>query len=137
MLIYLRDLRAISRFAWLCAVALCALAPLLALFQSNIVGAKLAGTADREQTYKLVTQFSLAPAETLTYLVPGFFGWHINSHDGPTGAGLANGPTGRKIIKGTRNLNLAISTTGTVATVLALLGAVLLLCRGAARARTG
>jgi hypothetical protein len=75
-----RYLAALRHLALCVAVAaLIALAPLLALFKSNIVGVKLAGTADREETYKLVTQFSLGPAETLTYLVPGFFGWHINN----------------------------------------------------------
>ncbi len=59
-----------------------ALAPLLSIFKSNIEGVKIAGAVDREQTYKLVTQFSLAPVETLTYLVPGFFGWHMNNPDG-------------------------------------------------------
>ena len=107
--------------------ALIALAPLLALFQSNIVGVKIAGTADREQTYKLVTQFSLGPAETLSYLVPGFFGWHINHPDGPYWGWIGEWPDWPKKHQGSRNLNLAISTTGTVATVLALIGVGLLL----------
>jgi len=106
--------------------ALIALAPLLALFKSNIAGVKLAGTTDREQTYKLVTQFSLAPVETLTYLVPGFFGWHSNHYDGPYWGWIGEWPDWPKNHQGTRNLNLAISTTGTVATVLALIGVVLL-----------
>jgi len=113
----------------LCAgvAALIALAPLLALFKSNITGVKLAGTTDREQTYKLVTQFSLGPAETLTYLVPGFFGWHISHPDGPYWGWIGEWPDWPKNHQGSRNLNLAISTTGTVATVLALIGAVVLL----------
>jgi hypothetical protein len=107
--------------------ALIALAPLLALFQSNIVGVKIAGAADREETYKLVTQFSLGPAETLTYLVPGFFGWHINSPDGPYWGWIGEWPDWPLQHHGDRNLNLAISTTGTVATVMALIGVALLL----------
>jgi len=107
--------------------AIVALAPLLALFKSNIVGIKLAGDTDREQTYKLVTQWSLGPAETLTYLVPGFFGWHMNSSEGPYWGWIGEWPDWPKHHEGTRNLNLAISTTGTVATVLALLGINLLL----------
>ncbi len=107
--------------------ALIALAPLLALFQSYIVGVKLAGFTDREQTYKLVTQFSLGPAETLTYLAPGFFGWHINNGGGPYWGWIGEWPDWPQHHQGTRNLNLAISTAGTVATVLALLGAVLFL----------
>jgi len=124
---YLANLRHLA----LCTgvAALIALAPLLALFQSNIVGVKLAGTADRAQTYKLVTQFSLGPAETLTYLVPGFFGWHTNHLDGPYWGWIGEWPDWPLIIphQGSRNLNYAISTTGTVATVLALIGVVLLL----------
>jgi hypothetical protein len=125
----LADNLAVARHLILCvAVAvLIALAPLLALFQGNIVGVKLAGTADREQVYKLVTQFSLGPAETLTYLVPGFFGWHMNSHDGVYWGWIGEWPDWPKNHQGSRNLNLAISTTGTVATVLALIGAALLL----------
>ena len=125
LLDYLAGLRHLA----LCVATafLIALAPMLALFQSNIVGVKLAGTANREQTYKLVTQFSLAPAETLTYLVPGFFGWHMNHHDGPYWGWIGEWPTWPKNHQGTRNLNLAISTTGTVATVLALIGVGLLL----------
>jgi Bacterial membrane protein YfhO len=106
---------------------LVALAPLLALNKSNIENVKLAGTADREQTYQLVTQFSLAPSETLTYLVPGFFGWHINNPDGPYWGWIGESPDWPRTHQGTRNLNLAISTTGTLATVLALLGMLLLM----------
>ena len=107
--------------------AIIALAPLLALFQSYIVGVTLAGSVDREQTYKLVTQFSLGPAETLTYLVPGFFGWHMNHGEGPYWGWIGEWPDWPKHHEGSRNLNLAISTTGTVATVVALLGMVFLL----------
>jgi hypothetical protein len=104
-----------------------ALAPVLALFQSNIVGVEMGGASNREQTYDLVTQFSLGPAETLTYLVPGFFGWHINSDNGPYWGWIGEWPGWPRDHQGTRNLNLAISTTGTMPTVLALLGACLLL----------
>jgi Bacterial membrane protein YfhO len=107
--------------------AIIAMAPLLALFQSYIVGVKMAGVADRAQTYKLVTQFSIGPAETLTYLVPGFFGWHINNPDGPYWGWVGEWPDWPKNHQGMRNLTLALSTTGTVATVLALIGAGLLL----------
>jgi hypothetical protein len=110
--------------------ALIALAPLLALFQSYIVGVKMGGETDREQTYKLVTQFSLGPAETLTYLAPGFFGWHSNHPDGPYWGWVGEWPDWPKNHQGSPNLNLAISTTGTVATVLALIGACLLLPGG-------
>jgi hypothetical protein len=117
---YLANLRHLA----LCAgvAALIALAPLLALFQSNIVGVKLSGTTGRGQTYKLVTQWSLGPAETLTYLAPGFFGWHNNHPDGPYWGWIGEWPDWPKNHQGARNLNLAISTTGTVATVLALIG---------------
>ena len=107
-----------------------ALAPLLALFKSNIEGVKLSGSSDRQQTYDLVTQFSLAPVESLTYLVPGFFGWHSNNQDGPYWGWIGEWPDWPKNHQGSRNLNLAISTTGTVATVLALCGAGLLLWEG-------
>jgi len=116
----------------LCVVvaAVVALAPLLALFQGNIQNVKMSGSTDRDQTYKLVTQFSLGPAESLTYLVPGFFGWHMNNQDGPYWGWIGESPDWPKTRQGVPNLNLAISTTGTVATVLALLGVVLLLWEG-------
>lgn len=107
-----------------------ALAPLLSIFKSNIEGVKIAGAVDREQTYKLVTQFSLAPVETLTYLVPGFFGWHMNNPDGVYWGWIGEWPDWPKHQEGQRNLNLAISTTGTVATVLALIGVGLLIWDG-------
>jgi hypothetical protein len=123
-----------ERLAPLRHLALCvavaglvALAPLLALFKGNIEDVKLAGTTDREQTYKLVTQFSLGPFETLTYLVPGFFGWHMHNSDGPYWGWIGEWPDWPKNHQGTRNLNLAISTTGTVATALAFIGILLLL----------
>ncbi len=103
------------------------LAAFLALFQSNIIGVKLGGEENREQAYYYVTQFSLGPAETLTYLVPGLFGWHTSNMDGPYWGWIGEWPTWPKNHQGSRNLNLAISTTGTVATLVALLGAVLLL----------
>ncbi len=91
---------------------------MLALYKSNIENVKLAGTTNREETYKTVTQFSLGPAETLTYLVPGFFGWHLNSGEqGLYWGWIGEWPDYPKKHLGTRNLNLAISTTGTIATV--------------------
>ena len=125
----LADNLASLRRLFLCVsvAALIALAPLLALFQSYIVGVKMAGTTTRAQTYNLVTQFSLGPAETLTYLAPGFFGWHTHHPDGPYWGWIGEWPDWPKNHQGTLNLNLAISTTGTVATVLALIGIGLLL----------
>ena len=106
---------------------LIALAPLLTLFQGDIVGVKLAGSADRAETYKLVTQYSIGPAETLTYLVPGLFGWHVNNLNGPYWGWVGEWPDWPKKHQGMRNFDLAISTIGTVATVLALIGSCLLL----------
>jgi hypothetical protein len=128
-----------SRQGWerLALLALCvgvamlvALAPLMALFKTNIEGVKIAGVDDRDQTYKLVTQFSLAPVETLTYLVPGFFGWHMNHPSGVYWGWIGEWPDWPKHHEGSRNLNLAISTIGTVATVLALIGSGLLMWDG-------
>lgn len=116
------------RYLALCAgvALLISAASFLALFQSNISGVKIGGQAQRAQTYKYCTQFSLGPAETLTYLVPGFFGWHGNNHEGPYWGWIGQWPDWHFKHEGTRNLNLAISTTGTVGTVLALLGLVVL-----------
>ncbi|MCE0498961.1 MAG: YfhO family protein [Methylacidiphilales bacterium] len=113
----------------LCAGAafLISLAPLLALFQGNIVGVKLGGETDRERTYDLVTQYSLGPGETLTYLVPGFFGWFTGSNDAAYWGWIGESQEWPTTHQGEKNSNLAISTTGTVATVLALIGAILLL----------
>ena len=115
-------------------LALCAglalvisLAAFLALFQGYIVGVSMAGQADREETYKFDTQFSYSPEETLTYLVPGFFGWHSNSVNGPYWGRIGQRLDWPEKHQGTRNLNLAITTTGTVATVLAALATALLL----------
>jgi hypothetical protein len=117
----LRDL-----FLCIIVAAAIALAPLLALFQTFVVGVKLAGSSDPEQTYKLVTQYCIAPVETLTYLVPGFFGWHTNSVNAQYWGWIGEWPDWPKTHQGSRNFNLGISTTGTLATVLALLGAGLL-----------
>jgi len=123
------DWRAPARRLALCAsvALLVSLAPLLALFQSNIVGVKLGGETDREKTYDLVTQYSLGPDETLTYLVPGFFGWFVGSNDTPYWGWIGESQNWPNDNQGDKNSNLAISTTGTVATVLALIGAILLL----------
>jgi hypothetical protein len=107
--------------------AVIALAPLLSLFQSYVVGVKIGGVANREQTYKMVTQFSLGPAETLTYLAPGFFGWHMNSVEAPYWGWIGEWPDYPTTREGNHNLNLGISTTGTIATVLAILGTLTLL----------
>jgi hypothetical protein len=115
--------RTLLHFALCVGVAaLVALAPLLALYQSNIADVTLAGTTNRAELYKLVTQYSLGPAETLTYLVPGFFGWHIHSPEGLYWGWIGEWPDWPKNHHGSVNLNLAISTTGTLATALALLG---------------
>ncbi len=119
----------------LCAgvALLVSFAAFLALFQSNIVGVKLGGLGDREKTFEMVTQFSLPPDETYTYLVPGFFGWHSSHSEGQYWGGIGQSMDWIRAQKmglgnrGTRNLNLAISTTGTVATVIAIFGAFLLI----------
>ncbi|MCE0483774.1 MAG: YfhO family protein [Methylacidiphilales bacterium] len=122
---YLRDVRHLA----LCALTalLIALATLIALFQSNVEGARLGGQSSEEENYKLVTQYSLGPAETVTYLVPGFFGWHINSVEGPYWGQIGQTLDWPQNPNSTRNSNLAISTTGTIATALALIGVLLLL----------
>jgi hypothetical protein len=107
--------------------ALVSLAGFLALFQSYIVGVKLGGATNREQAFALATQFSLGPAETLTYLVPGFFGWHNTNAAGPYWGWIGQTQGYDFTHQGVRNLNLAISTTGTAASILALLGVCLLL----------
>ena len=113
----------------LCAgvALLVSLAAFLALFQGNIVGVTLGGTANREESFKLSTQYSLGPADTLTYLVPGFFGWYNGNQTGPYWGWIGQTPGWEKTHEGTRNENLAISTTGTVASILAVLGICLLL----------
>ena len=102
--------------------AVVSFAGFLALFQSNIVGIKLGGSTNLEQTFALATQFSLGPRETLSYLVPGFFGWHSSSTSGPYWGWIGQTPGWDATHQGTRNLNLAISSTGTVASLLAILG---------------
>ena len=116
----------------LCVIvaAIIALAPLLALFKGNVEGVKLGGIDDREQTYQFVTQFSLGPADTLTYLVPGLFGWHSSNADGPYWGWIGETSDWPKHHQGSRNFNLAITTTGTIASVLALLATLLLVWDG-------
>jgi hypothetical protein len=113
----------------LCAgvALLIALAAFLALFQNYIVGVKMGGQDDREQTFGLVTQYSYGPEDTLTYLVPGALGWHSSNRDGPYWGRIGQWPGWANNHQGTRNFNLAISTTGTVPALLALMAACLLL----------
>jgi hypothetical protein len=113
----------------LCIVTavLISFAGFLALFQTNITGVKLGGATNREQAFAVATQYSLSPADTMTYLVPGFFGWYNGSENGPYWGLIGQTPGWEQTHQGTRNLNLAISTTGTAASILALLGVCLLL----------
>jgi len=105
-----------------------ALAPLLALFKGNINSVTLGGATDRNDIYKMVAQYSLGPAETLTYLVPGFFGWHLHSVDqGLYWGWIGEWPDWETKHQGQPNLNLAISTCGTIAALLAVMGAVIIL----------
>ena len=120
----------ILRHFFLCvAVAgLIALAPLMALFKSNISSVTLGGATSRDEIYKLVVQYSLGPAETLTYLVPGFFGWHLHSEEhGLYWGWIGEWPDWETKRQGQPNLNLAISTCGTIASLLAVMGAVVVL----------
>jgi hypothetical protein len=106
---------------------LISLAACLALFQSNIEGVSMGGQTSREQTFQFDTQFSYGPEDTLTYLVPGFFGWHSNSSEGPYWGRIGEDTSWPKTHEGMRNFNLAISTAGSLAATLALLAALLLL----------
>ncbi len=112
--------------------ALVSLAAFLALFQSYIIGVKMGSVTNRDEAFVIATEFSLGPAETLTYLVPGFFGWTNTHPAGPYWGWIGQTPGYDETHQGTRNLNLAISTTGTVASLLALLG-VYLMMPGASR----
>jgi len=124
-----RTSQPLRHFALCVAVALLvALGPLLALFKGNINSVTLGGTTKRDDIYKLVTQYSLGPAETLTYLVPGFFGWHLHSEEqGLYWGWIGEWPDWESKHQGQPNLNLAISTCGTVASLLAIMGAVIIL----------
>jgi hypothetical protein len=121
--------QALRHTALCVAVAvLVALGPLLALFKGNISSVTLGGATNRDDIYKFVAQYSLGPAETLTYLVPGFFGWHLNSNEqGLYWGWIGEWPDWETKHQGQPNLNLAISTCGTVASLLALMGAALAL----------
>jgi hypothetical protein len=120
--------RTLRHFALCVGVALVvALAQLLALFKTNITNVHLGDVTTKAESYNLVVQYSLGPAETLTYLVPGFFGWHSNSLVGRYWGWIGEWPGWEKYHTGPANLNLAISTCGTTATLLALMGAVLVL----------
>jgi len=128
VVVLLRD--ATMRLFALCVTvaALVALGQLSALFKGNISTVTLGGATKRDDIYKLVSQYSLGPAETLTYLVPGFFGWHLHSEEtGLYWGWIGEWPDWEKKGQGQPNLNLAISTCGTVATLLAIMGAVLIL----------
>jgi hypothetical protein len=121
-------LRSVAHLGLCVAVALCvALAAIFALFQSYIVGVSMGGANDRAKNYVFSTQYSLGPEETLTYLAPGFFGWYSNGDVAPYWGRIGRTPGWEEKHEGARNLNLAISTSGTVATALALFGAVLVL----------
>jgi hypothetical protein len=118
------------RHTALCVVValVVALGPLLALFKGNISSVTLGGATNRDDIYKLVAQYSLGPAETLTYLVPGFFGWHLNSNEqGLYWGWIGEWPDWETKHEGQPNLNLAISTCGTIASLLALMGAIVIL----------
>lgn len=112
------------------AALIISLAAFCALFKGNIAGVKLGGQENRETLYQLVTQYSLGPKETLTYLIPGFFGWHSSNLNGPYWGEIGRTLNWPKESNSTRNFNLAISSTGTIATVMALFGIIVLLSRG-------
>jgi hypothetical protein len=123
-----RAARTVRHFLLVVATAfVIALAPLLALYKGNIAGVKIGGSSNRAEVYDLVTQYSLGPAETLTYLVPGFFGWHTNNPDGLYWGWIGEWPEWPKQHVGPANLNLAISTTGTIAALLAFMGVITVL----------
>jgi hypothetical protein len=110
------------------AVALCvALAAIFALFQSYIVGVTMGGANDHAKNFVFSTEFSLGPEETLTYLAPGFFGWYSNGDSAPYWGRIGRTPGWEEKHEGARDLNLAISTSGTIATALALFGAMCVL----------
>ena len=120
--------RQVGYLALCTAVALgVSLAAFLALFQNYIVGVKMGGEQSREETFKYVTQFSYSPEDSLTYFVPGIVGWHSNNANGPYWGKVGQWPGWEKERQGSRNLNLAITTTGTLSAMLAVLAAILLL----------
>jgi hypothetical protein len=78
--------------------------------------------ASPEQRYEWTTQWSHAPEELITNLVPGFFGWRNGSDEGPYWGRIGQSAEWPETQQGFRNFALANYSLGTVGTILVVAG---------------
>ncbi len=83
--------------------------------------AKVHATAgpDSAARYAWATQWSWPPEETLSWLVPGFFGWHSGSMTGPYWGRLG---AGDGLMDGLKSFSLGSNAFGSIGCILTLIG---------------
>ncbi len=114
---------------------LVALPTLQTMLQTQITGVKQVASDDPRAHWNWATQWSLPFAETLDYLVPGFFGWRSGNADGPYWGKIGQQADWETDRQGLRNFSISANSFGTGALVLALTGAGMLWRRNRAASR--
>jgi len=122
-------MRILGKLAVTMVVAvLVALSGLQIATSAGITGQQQAGTEDPKAKFAWATQWSWPPEETLTYLVPGFFGWRSGMPRGEYWGRIGQTENWDQTRQGFRNFSLDTCTLGTVPFLLLSIG-VWVVCR--------
>ncbi len=101
---------------------LIALPGIYSLSESNLKGVQQGASESPKERFAWATQWSFPPEEFLGYLVPGYYGWHNASSEGPYWGRIGQSAEWLKTGQGFRNFMLGINTYGTVPFLFTLLG---------------
>jgi len=81
---------------------------------AGITGVRQAGSEDPKTKFAWATQWSWPPEETLTYLVPGFFGWRSGMPKGEYWGRIGQTENWDQTRQGFRNFSIDTCTLGTI-----------------------
>jgi hypothetical protein len=100
-------------------------------FALMVTNVKQGSSDDPKEKYAWATQWSWPPEETMTHLVPGYFGWRSGLDTGPYWGRMGRSEGWEQTRQGFRNFNLENPVFGTVPFILMFVGIwSLISCRG-------
>lgn len=91
-------------------------------FALMVTNVKQGASDDPKEKYAWATQWSWPPEETITYLVPGYFGWRSGLETGPYWGRMGRSDGWEQTHQGFRNFNLENPVFGTVPFLLMFVG---------------
>jgi hypothetical protein len=120
----IRSLRILGQLICVVVLSMLVAAPgLLSILQTQVKDVERPDENIQKQ-YQWATQWSFAPEDIITYLIPGFMGWVQDDATGPYWGRIGQSQGWPEKHEGMRNCLLVTFSIGTVAFLLALFGVI-------------